>query len=68
MVDKRGINHMDDRIRNYLDYVFSRTDRKDYLSFLNRPYSSEGIIFRRELHMCDTVIWMQIVDPSADVL
>src|SRR5690606_41417391 len=60
--DLSFVNHMDDRIRNYLDFVFSKAERKDYLSLLDRPYRDKGGIFRREQHMWETALWMQVAD------
>lgn len=60
--DLSFVNHMDDRIRNYLDFVFSKAERKDYLSLLDKPYRDNGEIFHREQHMWETAIWMQVAD------
>jgi len=54
------INKMDDRIKNYLDFLFSRSMRNDYLSLMDEPYEGDGKIFNRGHHVWETAIWMQV--------
>jgi hypothetical protein len=56
------IEKMNPKLRQYLNFVFSRQLVIDYLAFMDRAFEGDSTIFGRSQHVWESAVWMNIAD------